>query len=423
MGAAMKRALLLNVTFLFLVSSVFAEAPSQLQKPFSRVELLALLEAGQSRLELAVARRGIDFQLTEDYLQGLKDAGARDTLIEALREVPAPAVPAAGIARSPGTSAGPGSADPESMARESQALQHLFQAGKLKHDQAWVEAEQEFRLALAIEPNNPLFHVDLAIVLPSSQGVPGWHAVDAEVREALRLDPDLAVAHLHLGIELQHYYDRQGAIAEYREVVRLDPDNAYVCDQLGHLLEDVGDAEGAMAAYKEGARRKPDEAHFYAKLADLLEKKGDLEGAMAQAREAIRIAPDDPEGHFVLAKTLRIEGDAEEAAKEDQIATTLQVKKTPKRIRVGGLVMSSRLDHRVTPTYPAEAERAGIQGTVRLEVVIGNDGTIKGLKLLSGHPVLAKAAMEAVSKWRYQPTVLNGIPVEVVTEVDVNFVR
>jgi len=55
--------------------------------------------------------------------------------------------------------------------------------------------------------------------------------------------------------------------------------------------------------------------------------------------------------------------------------------------------------------------------------VIGNDGTIKGLKLLSGHPVLAKAAVEAVPKWRYQPTVLNGVPVEVVTEVDVNFVR
>jgi TonB family protein len=418
----MKRMLILGIVFLFSVSGIFAQVPSQLQKPFSRVELLALLEADQSRIELAVARRGIGFQLTEDYLNGLKAAGARDTLIETLRKVPALAVPAAGIARSPGSSAAPASANPDAVARENLLLQHLFQAAKLKHDRAWAEAEQEFRLALAIEPNNPLLHVDLATVLPRSQGEPGWHAVDAEVREALRLDPNLAVTHLHLGFELQHYYDRQGAIAEYREVVRLDPDNAYACNQLGRLLEAVGDAEGAMAAYKEGARREPDEALFYAKLADLLEKKGDLEGAMAQAREATRIAPDDPEGHFVLAKMLRIKGDAEEAAKEDQIATTLQVKKTPKRIRVGGLVMSSKLDYRVTPTYPAEAKRAGIQGTVRLEVVIGNDGTVQDVKLLSGHPALAKAAMEAVSKWRYQPTVLNGIPVEVVTEVDVNFV-
>jgi protein TonB len=64
---------------------------------------------------------------------------------------------------------------------------------------------------------------------------------------------------------------------------------------------------------------------------------------------------------------------------------------------------------------------ARIQGTVRLEAIIGTDGTIQQLKVLSGHPLLVKAAVEAVSRWRYQPTLLNGEPVEVVTDVDVNF--
>jgi TonB family protein len=418
----MKRTLTVIIVFLFSLSGIFARVPSQLQKPFSRVELLALLEAGQSHLELAVARRGIDFQPTEDYLQGLKVAGARDTLIEALRKAPAPAVPAAGITLSPGSSAGRASADPEAMARESQVLQHLFQAAKLKHDRAWAEAEQEFRLALAIDPNNPLLHVDLATVLPSSQGEPGWHAVDAEVREALRLEPDLAVAHLRLATQLQHYYDRQGAIAEYREVVRLDPDDAYASNQLGRLLEAEGDQEGAMAAYKEAVRRKPDEASFYTELADLLEKKGDLDGAIAQAREAIRIAPDSPGGHFVLARMLRIKGDDEEAARESLIANTLQAKNPIKRIRVGGTVMSAKLVHQVRPSYPDEAKRAGIQGTVRLRVMIGKDGKVRNITLLSGNPVLVKAAMKAVSKWRYQPSLLDGKPVEVLTEIDVNFV-
>jgi protein TonB len=64
---------------------------------------------------------------------------------------------------------------------------------------------------------------------------------------------------------------------------------------------------------------------------------------------------------------------------------------------------------------------ARIQGTVRLEAIISKDGTIQDLHTVSGHPLLIKAAIEAVSRWRYQPTLLNGEPVEVVTEVDVNF--
>jgi len=115
----MKRTLTLSILFLFSVSGTFAQAPSQLQKPFSRVELLALLEAGQSRIELAVARRGIDFQPTEDYLNGVKAAGARDTLIENLRKAPAPATPASGTALSPGSSPGRGPANPDAVAREN----------------------------------------------------------------------------------------------------------------------------------------------------------------------------------------------------------------------------------------------------------------------------------------------------------------
>ena len=417
----MKRTLALGIVLLLSIRGTFAHPPPQLQKPFSRVDLLALLETGQPHIELAVARRGIDFQLTEDYLNGLKAAGAQDTLIEAVRKVAAPALPAASSALSPGTGARPASANLDAGVRENQVLQHLFQAAKLKHARALPEAEQEFRLALAIEPNNPLLHVDLSAVLPSSQGEPGWDAAIAEDRQALRLEPDLAVAHLDLGIALLHQGDTKGAIAEYREVVRLDPEDAYACYRVGQLLGAEGDQEGALAAYTEAVRRKPDEAWFHTELAGLLEKKGDLDGAIAQAREGTRIAPDNAGGHFVLAKILRMKGDDEEAAREDQIATTLQVKKTPKRIYVGGQVQSTKLVYQPRPIYPGEAKRAGIQGTVRLDVVIGKDGRVQDIKLLSGHPALAKATIKAVSKWRYLPTTLNGTPLEVVTEVDVTF--
>ncbi len=94
---------------------------------------------------------------------------------------------------------------------------------------------------------------------------------------------------------------------------------------------------------------------------------------------------------------------------------------TPKRIRVGGQVESAKLIFQPKPEYPPLAKMARIQGTVRLEAVISKDGTIQDLKTVSGHPLLVKSALDAVQRWRYQPTLLNGEPVEVVTEIDVNF--
>ena len=76
---------------------------------------------------------------------------------------------------------------------------------------------------------------------------------------------------------------------------------------------------------------------------------------------------------------------------------------------------------KVTPQYPALAKSARIQGTVRFTAIIGKDGTIQNLQLVSGHPMLVASATEAVKQWVYRPTLLNGEPVEVITQIDVNF--
>jgi protein TonB len=73
------------------------------------------------------------------------------------------------------------------------------------------------------------------------------------------------------------------------------------------------------------------------------------------------------------------------------------------------------------PNYPPLARQARIQGTVVLHAVIGKDGAIENLTLVSGHPMLAPAAIEAVKQWKYRPYLLNGEPVEVDTEIQVNF--
>lgn len=91
------------------------------------------------------------------------------------------------------------------------------------------------------------------------------------------------------------------------------------------------------------------------------------------------------------------------------------------RIRMGGSVLSAKLIDKVAPEYPQEARASRIEGTVRLHAVIEKDGTVQSLELVSGHPLLVKASIDAVRQWRYQPTLLNGNPVEVDTTIDVIF--
>jgi protein TonB len=91
------------------------------------------------------------------------------------------------------------------------------------------------------------------------------------------------------------------------------------------------------------------------------------------------------------------------------------------KIRVGGNIQQTKLLVKQAPIYPPEAKEQRVQGLVRLEATIGKDGRIENLVVVSGEPILAAAAMEAVRNWQYAPTLLNGDPVEVVTTIDVNF--
>ena len=94
---------------------------------------------------------------------------------------------------------------------------------------------------------------------------------------------------------------------------------------------------------------------------------------------------------------------------------------TPKRIRVPARVAEANLVHDVAPKYPPEAGRARIEGTVVLLAVIGKDGSVEDVRVESGLPVLAQAAIDAVKQWRYQPYLLNGEPVEIDSQITINF--
>jgi protein TonB len=99
----------------------------------------------------------------------------------------------------------------------------------------------------------------------------------------------------------------------------------------------------------------------------------------------------------------------------------VEAPKAIQRITVGGKVQEASLIDKVMPPYPPLAKTTRIQGHVIMSAVISTTGTIEKLTLISGHPLLAPAAMLAVKQWRYKPLLLNGDPVEVETTIDFNF--
>jgi TonB family protein len=135
----------------------------------------------------------------------------------------------------------------------------------------------------------------------------------------------------------------------------------------------------------------------------------------ARARQ---LAPDDPDiqGPMPLIKYFA-------AAQGDSVDSGQPPTPTgaPTRIRVGENVQAANLLRKTEPRYSEEARKDGITGQVRFTANISRDGTIQNLQLISGHPLLVKAAQEAVETWVYKPTLLNGAPVEVVTTITISF--
>ena len=99
--------------------------------------------------------------------------------------------------------------------------------------------------------------------------------------------------------------------------------------------------------------------------------------------------------------------------------STANVKPGPRRIV--SVLTEAQLVNRVEPVYPRMAVLTGVQGQVKLHAIIARDGTIQSLSAVSGHPLLVRAALDAVGQWRYRPYVLNGEAVEVETFITVNF--
>lgn len=93
----------------------------------------------------------------------------------------------------------------------------------------------------------------------------------------------------------------------------------------------------------------------------------------------------------------------------------------PAPVRVGGMIQAPKLVNRVNPQYPEIARSARTTATLILEATVGPDGRVNDVKVLRGQPLFDGAALEAVRQWRYQPLLLNGIPVPFIVTITLNF--
>jgi TonB family protein len=204
-------------------------------------------------------------------------------------------------------------------------------------------------------------------------------------------------------------YDLQLAIENLQAAVRA-PNNAGVSArmQLARLYSRILRASLAPPV-------DPGERPYLADPALITRIKSDLENTSDVQMLMLIGGLPDPE--FTAKLSARIRALNPDGA----VASLAAGPPIPGSIRVGGNVQASKLIRQPAPEYPALAKQARIQGTVRFTVVIGKDGTVQNITLVSGHPLLVPPAQDAVRQWVYQPTLLNGSPVDVITTVDVNF--
>lgn len=209
---------------------------------------------------------------------------------------------------------------------------------------------------------------------------------------------------------------------EFKAAVKADPSNPYARWALGIILLHLNKTHNAKSEFHAALKLQPNFAEAHEALGNLLmrhrssEKKG-----VAELKKAAALAPHDPKIQYDYASALlSVKGGKNEVDEQTRLARKFTAV-LPMRVGMGGQVMTKRLVYTPQPKYPVKAKARGIQGTVKMKVLVGANGEVKDWKIISGNSMLTKAAEQAVARRRYRPVHIGGKGVQVVTEVDVRF--
>ena len=270
-------------------------------------------------------------------------------------------------------------------------------------------ASLEFNRAKLI-PSDPLHDVERKMHLDQAEG---WY------RRLLQGDGNDKMAYYSLGvIQWTRFYP---ALMNARSALGMRPEDpgplrdaqmrARLRAEFGRTVEDgISDLNRAIAI-------DPEYADAMAYLNLLYRERADLQDTRADYKRDIETA-DEFVGKMLRARKRQPENSAWAPAPPPPPPPPAP---GAERIRVGGTVMEANLITRVAAQYPPLARQARVQGVVRFSVIVAKDGTVQDVQLVSGHPLLVISALEAVKGYTYKPTLLNGQPVEVITQVDVSF--
>jgi tetratricopeptide (TPR) repeat protein len=179
---------------------------------------------------------------------------------------------------------------------------------------SWMDIYRRQKIAEAVD------HVKRGVAHFNSKE---YDEAITEYQAALRLDPNLSMAHNGIGSALDREHKNIEAVAEYREALRLDPTNFIAHTNLGDALHVKGDLDGALTQYTEAARLKPDSALAHNNVGSVLFEKRDYGGALEQLKTAVRLDPNLANAHLNLAWTFRCVGDSRVAVAECQKAREL----------------------------------------------------------------------------------------------------
>jgi TonB family protein len=316
-----------------------------------------------------------------------------------------------------------------------------------------------FERAVAIDPSNVSAQLYLATAymqqfIPDADSPENLRLAEAARTHFLRLldlDPSNAIATASIASLFLNQKKWDDALQWYEKLVAVEPNNADAYYSMGFIAWARWYPAYSKARADLGMRQEePGPIKDAGVRADLTARYGlVIESGMRALGKALKIRPDYDDAMAYMNLLIRERADLRDTAVECQrdvaiadewVRKALATKKakaeqrnanvmvdpppagtqaTPTRhLRISDLRQPLR---KVPPIYPPLAQQAQIQGEVRLDVEIDKQGRVSEVKVISGHPLLIQAAIESVKQWEWSPTLLNGQPVEVVTEVSVLF--
>jgi TonB family protein len=287
----------------------------------------------------------------------------------------------------------PGAQSPENL-RVAEAAQAHFQrvlegepknkvalgsmASLFLNQKRWDDAQQWYEKITAVDPYNADAYYSMGFIAWSR-----WYPDYSKARASLGMRPETPGP-------IQDAAVREDLTARYGAVL-----------------------DSGMRALQKALEINPqyDDAMAYMNL--LIRERADLRDTTIECKQDVAIADEWVQKALATKKAKAEQGSAN---------GMMSSPSPPQRIKMSGEVVQRQRLRDVQPVYPELAKQAQVQGIVQLNIVINKQGRVVDIKVISGHPLLISAALEAVKQWEYNPTLLNGQPVEVATEVSVPFV-